>query len=178
MARSRVTETLLFWTMALLGGSVLAACLVLPPWLEYEAQRQRLIAASDYVADLEYRLVAAHKQIEHLEHDRDYLLRLAREEFGEQLVPGDGESVPVAPGPENEPRESLVAQHAPPLPPEEEVVPPLPRFVADVLHEHPQVYLFVNGTTRPVIMIAGGVLLLTAVVLLGRPAARGNKVTT
>ena len=82
MARSTRLETLMFWLMLAAGYAVLAPCLILPAWLEYEAQRAQLHDRDAALADLEAQLVQTQRQIERSQNDPAYILRLAAREFG------------------------------------------------------------------------------------------------
>ncbi|MCK4342474.1 MAG: hypothetical protein KAY37_12210 [Phycisphaerae bacterium] len=168
MARTRGLETVLFWAMLLLGTAVLAPCLILPPWIEYQAQLERRKAAEAYVAALEQRLRAAEKQIDHLQNDPAYLLRLAQREFGDDIPTPGAETILIDPSP-NEPAalsddETGIATDAA----GEEFLPELSTFLERVIRRYPRARLFVDSRSRPVLMGLGGALLLTAMVLLGR----------
>ena len=75
-------SNLLFWTMALVGGLTLAPCLVLPPLLEFEAQRSANREAAARNADLQRRLTTVTKKIESLRTDPSYRERLIYDEVG------------------------------------------------------------------------------------------------
>jgi type II secretory pathway pseudopilin PulG len=164
----RGLEALLFWLMLLTGAAVLAPCLVLPAWLEYQAQLERRQAAVAYLAALEFRLDAAQKQIEHLHNDPAYVMRLAEQEFGRALDAADSETIYVAPSPEDD-------TPLPPMPPRYDpnsagdVVPELSAFLEQVVQRYPHACVFAVGRTRPFLMAIGGILIVTAVLLLGRP---------
>ena len=96
---SRVLETVLFWFMIAAGAAAIAPCLLLPPWLEYQAQLARRKAVEEYVAACKYRAESARKQIEHIKNDDAYLLRLARQEFGQAIRTPNVETVLVGPSP-------------------------------------------------------------------------------
>ncbi len=170
----RGVETIMFWLMATLGGAALALCLVLPPWLEYQAQFERLKAADAQVVALDERLSTARKQIEHLREDPAYVLRVARQEFGQVIETPGTKTLAVDPG-------AVASTSAPPpvstaVPPEpDEVLPELSFFLAQVVARYPQVGLFVSDQTRPAVMGLGAVLLISAVVLLGRPSPRTRR---
>lgn len=167
MSAARGLETLLFWLMALLGAAALVPCVVLPPWLEYQAELARRKAADAYVAEYEYRLNAVQKQIEHLHDDPAYLMRLAQQEFGKSIGMPPGESVLIGASPGDngatEAAHTLADANAIP-----ELLPEVSAFLEDALGRYPHARMFVDGRTRPVLMTVGAVLLLTAVVLLGR----------
>ncbi|TWT41224.1 hypothetical protein RAS1_39180 [Phycisphaerae bacterium RAS1] len=153
---------LLFWIMTLVGGAVLMPCVLLPPWFEYVAQRERLAAMQTSLAQVEQRLVVIQKQIEHIQTDAAYVERLYRQEFGA--------APPVAAPPATP--EAAAAPAAPAPSAADAVVPEITRFVDDLLGRYPAAYIFVRSQTRPVVMLIGGGMIVTAVVLLGRVTAR------
>jgi hypothetical protein len=167
MARSHTIEGLLFWLMMLVGATTLVPCLVLPAWLDYETQRAQRDAALAEQAAERARLAALEKQIDHLENDPAYVLRLGEREFGDSIDLPHGETIPVAPSPESAmpaPQPPTVDSDAP-----EAVLPGSP---VELLERYPLAQVFVGGATRPVLMVLGGALMLAAVVLLGRPGHR------
>lgn len=155
MDRARRLETLLFWLMATVGGGCLAACLVLPAWLEYRVARLAYAAAEQRVAQLERRLTAVGKQIEHIQKDPAYNERLARREFGIQQ-PGVATIHLDLP-----PREP-----SPPVPAEPgDLLERLAARVDEAARRNPLVAAFVLDETRPAVMGLSGGLLLTALLL-------------
>ena len=173
MSRSNPIEGLLFWVMALLGGAALAPCLILPPWLEYQAQLERRKAADAYVRALKQNLDTAQKQIEHLRNDPAYIMRLGEQEFGDSIHLPKVETVLIAPSPDSADDSGLTPETNPAAAANEpELVPELSAFFERVLRQYPHAWLFVNSSTRPVLMSLGAALLVTAVVLLGRAGLR------
>ena len=167
MPRASVLNTVLFWLMVLLGTAALAPCLLLPAWLERQAQIDCLHAREAYVETLRQRLLTVQKQIEHLNDDPAYILRLAQQDFGGALKVPDEETIPIEPG-----TASNEATPQPPLadrPPEtdDDVLPDLSVFVDQAMQRYPYAWMFLDQQTRPVLMILGGVLLLNAIILLG-----------
>ncbi len=158
--------TLFFWLMLLLGAGGLAPALILPAWLEHQQARAALAVQQVQVAELEQRLQAVEKQIDHLNIDPAYLLRLAEQDFGNLRIP-NVESIRVAPGP--------VAEEPPaveqPYLPADTPVPELDRYMAEFVDRYPQAYLFVDPQARPILMLLSGTLIFTAVVLLGRSSS-------
>lgn len=154
-------ETLLFWVMALAGAAALVPALVLPPWLDYQAQLKRRQAAAAYLAALEQRVRTAEKQAERLKDDPAYILQLAEREFGEALRVPDAETIRLEP---------------PAAPPVDEVpttavdvpLPELSAFVDELLGRYPQARFFVDPHTRPVLLGGGAVLLLAAILCFWR----------
>ena len=164
----RGLETLLFWLTLVASAALLAPCLVLPPWLEYQAQRDRLQAAQRQAEILASRVQAVEKQIDHLQNDPAYVLRLAQQEFGEAILPPGAETVRIEMGPDTFESNGPTAASVEPLPAAEDVLPELSAFLQQVLQRYPHAQVFVNPRSRPVLLGFGGVLLLTAIVLLGR----------
>lgn len=161
----------MFWLMAMMGGVALSLCLIMPPWLEYQAQLERLKAADAQVVALEQRLAATRKQIEHLRDDPAYVLRVARQEFGQTIEVTGTQTLAVEPV--GAAADSPPSAAIPPAP--DEVLPELSVFLGQVIARYPQVGLFVSAQTRPTVMGLGAVLLVTAVVLLGRPSPRTRR---
>lgn len=159
--------TLLYWLMLAAGGALLVPCLVLPAWLEYRATldlyARRRLAVERHQAAVE-RIREQRKQ---LETDDAYLLRLARRELNYE-IPGVTRI-------EVEPAE-LPASSDPPLPElkprhEEELAPELSALVEQLMVKYPAAQIFARNETRPPLMIMGGGLIVTAVLLLGRSGA-------
>jgi hypothetical protein len=168
---ARGFAALLCWVMALTSGAALALCLVLPPWIDYQAALAQREASQQRRAAIEQRLEAVRRQNEHLQNDPAYLIRLAREELGGAVQPPGAASVKISP---SEQQAALDEQHAVPAPSgeAEDVLPELTVFLKQVLDRYPQAYLFVSEKTRPGIMAMSSALLLTAIVLLGRGVPR------
>jgi hypothetical protein len=97
MSRPSLANTLLFWFMLILGTAGLAPCLALPAWLERQAQIECLRAREIYLAGLQQRLVTVRKQIEHLNDDPAYIIRLAEEDFGRAIKVPDVETIWIHP---------------------------------------------------------------------------------
>lgn len=171
LARATGLETLLFWLMALTGGAVLAPCLLLPPWLEHEAQRERYAAA---LANREAARLAAERaerDMQFLKDDPAYVLRLAEQEFG--LGPANMITVPVGPTPPEHPDVPVPGLATRPSDaPAAPLLPELTEFVARVQARYPYTDYFVRNPSRTVFMIVGGGLLVTAIVLLGNAGRR------
>ncbi|HPM25219.1 MAG TPA: hypothetical protein PLP66_15025 [Phycisphaerae bacterium] len=167
MASPQPANTVLFWVMTLLGAAALAPCLVLPAWLERQAQLEYLQATEAHLQSLQARLLMARKQIEHMNNDPAYVLRLAEQDFGHSLRLSDSQPVQVVPG------APVDAPAPPPIPSglfvstQDELLPELSDFLARVMQRYPRTRVFVDSRTRPAIMIMGATLLLAAVVLLG-----------
>jgi hypothetical protein len=169
MSVARGFQTLFFWVTVLLGTALLAPCLLLPAWLERQAQIEYLKAHEQYLAALKYRLQATQKQIEHLNDDPAYLLRLAEQEFGGSISVPNVESILIEPGPDSD-----NARSGPPAPESgtpgeraDQLLPELSTFIDQAMQRHPYGQVFLDSRSRPLIMALGGVLLLTGIVLLG-----------
>lgn len=160
MSRSSASSTLLFWIMFAGAGLCLAACLVLPAWLELRALRIAYAQAQANVQELEHRLTRFEKQIEHLKNDPAYVERLARKELG--LDKPGVETIPLPPPEED----SLVATS----PPVEEA--PLESLIALAAKKTPWVSVFVSEETRGHVMLLAGATLLLSIVLLHRSSRR------
>jgi hypothetical protein len=177
MVRASVLDTLLFWLMMLLGAAALVPCLVLPAWVERQAQAECLQADQEYLAGLEHRLATARKQIEHLQNDSAYVLRLAEQDFGASLKVPNEETIRIEPGPAAEDADGYngdaTRRHATPTDRfDDELFPQLGVFIDQVMQRYPHAQVFLDGRTRPLIMLMGGVLLLAGILLLGTPEPR------
>ena len=163
MARSGRGAALLFWLMALTGIAALAACLILPPWLEHQVALQLHAEARRHVAELEARLQVLEKHIAHLRNDPAYVERLAREEFGitapgvQTILLDRSESAASHPAGDH--------TSAPTVGPGEEQTPDLSTLVTEALECRPLVSVFVLDQTRPIVMAMSAALLLAAVLL-------------
>lgn len=167
MSIVRGFEALLFWAMALTSGAALALCLVLPPWMEYQATLAQREASRARLAAVERRLEAVQRQNEHLKNDPAYLMRLARQELGGSIQFPGAAAIRISPSEQQLAWDEWAAQQA--APDEvEDVLPELTVFLKQVLDRYPQAYLFVNEQTRPILIGLASLMLLTAIVLLGR----------
>lgn len=159
----RRMEALLFWIMVLAGAAALAPCVILPPWLEYQAARVARDVAAQRVVDEQLRLAAVKKQRDHLDNDPSYLLRVARETF--EIAGPDGPPPRVAIPITDDP----AAAGIPPVPPDADVLPELTEFLQQAIARYPQMWLFVSPETRPLMMGLGAILMIGAIVLVGVP---------
>jgi len=154
----------LFWSMLLVGGVSLAACLILPAWLEYEDARQRWFEAQARNERLRQQVENRTYQIEHLYHDREYLSRVAAEEFPVS-VPGIRRIRLDLPGfdsqraAESAPRSSLDCSPAADAPADR---------LRWVLRGHALASVFVFEPARRIALMLSAMLLLAAL-LLGLP---------
>lgn len=142
--------------MFIMGGVALAACLVLPPWLEARELKREQVEARRRIAELEERLTRASRQIEHLRNDPAYIERIGREEFGIE-TPG----VDVVP----------VAVSEAPIDPTDAEAEPDDKFsvaLERATRENPVVSVFVLKESRPIVMGMSGALLAAALALLIR----------
>ena len=171
MTRPSVANTLLFWLMLILGTAGLAPCLVLPAWLERQAQIECLRAREVYLAGLQQRLEVVRKQIEHLNDDPAYIIRLAEEDFGRAIKVPDVETIwidagsPDAPSPPPAPVEASPSEA-------DQLWPELDTFIDAGMRRYPEAQLFLDSRTRPWIMGTGGGLIVLAIVLLGLSGQR------
>jgi hypothetical protein len=156
--------TLLFWLMALIGGAALAACLVLPAWLEHQAALQLHWQAEEQVARLEARLRVVQKQIGHVRHDPAYVERLADGEFGLTTPGVQTIALDRQDSSASQPTAADMATHTLPL--NDVGERDSSRLVGDVLKRYPAASVFVLDETRPIVMAMSAVLLLAALLLL------------
>ncbi len=170
--RDRLTASILFWAMTLLGGGSLAASLLLPAWLEYRASQRALRAVQQRIARTEYRIRCAQAQLRHLREDPSYIARLAREEFGTP-VPGvrtvfvyQSAGQPQHAATAALPAADAAVPQATSPAPGEDLATQLERRI----RRDPWLAVFVLPPTRPWVMLFSAGLLVAAWVLL--PAAR------
>ncbi len=160
----------LFWSIFLIGGATLAACLILPALLEYRKARQQYALALERDAALQQRIQALENQIEHLARDETYLSRIARKEFG--LEPSDVEVLMI-----DNPDRKPDPNDAPPA-----VVLSTTRL--DVIAErveraarrNPLVSVLLLDTTRPIVMALAGLAVICALFLLSPSRAAAKAV--
>ncbi len=158
-------QIFLFWLTILAGTALLAPCLILPAWLDRQAQAAYLQAQQEYVAALRDRLETVRRQVEHLNNDPAYVLRLAQQEFGPVFTVPNVETILVAPpeaerGPLDDLPRDVAAPSTDPL-------PNLDQFVDQALRRYPHTQLFVDEHTRPILLGVGGTLLCAGIVLFG-----------
>lgn len=179
--------------MTLTGGLALAACLLLPAWFEYQVARQEYAAALQRRAELRSRSEAVERQIEHLQRDVAYLERVYRREFGSAPPGTDAlgiQRAEAAPWPEPRQPEPATASAresgAGRRRPEDSAtmsgemehpggtpsgLDEVSQLVEQAVRRYPLIWIFVLDSTRPAVMIAAGVLVLAALVLLSRTPA-------
>ncbi|MBU0640168.1 MAG: septum formation initiator family protein [Planctomycetes bacterium] len=169
MAQRNYAAGLLFWLMAASGGAALAACLILPPWLEYQALRAERAERERQVAQLEAHILTLQKQQEHLKFDPAYVERLAQQEFG--IEPAGAETIMLDPPPgDGSPVATGAGGQVPQV--DDEVLPEMSILIERGLLRYPFARVFVDDRTRPLVMALGAVVLLAAIVLVRRPTAR------
>ncbi len=160
MSRSRYGTVLLAWLLVGMGGAALAACLILPPWLEVRALRGEQQRAEAQIDALKRQVDELARQIEHLQSDPAYLERIGRTEFG--FTPPGVELIPVE-AVESAAQTQSVAQ--PPL--------TLAERVEAATRENPLVAVFVLDQSRPFVMGLGAAAGLVGLALLV-PRPRGR----
>lgn len=162
---------LLFWAMFLSGGGGLAACLLLPAYLEYRAALTEQEAVRQRAATLEYQRTARDAQIDHLKNDPSYAERLARRELGIE-TPGV-RTIRISPPPASagEVDDASAATSAAATAERSEN---WRRSLDDAIRRYPFLSLFVLKDTRRIVMALSAGVVLAALVLLNRerPAAR------
>jgi hypothetical protein len=163
MARSSRGATLLFWLMALTGTATLAACLILPPWLEHQAALRAHADARRHVAELEARVQVLEKHIAHLRNDPAYVERLAHEEFGITTPGVQTILLDRSEGAASDPASEDTSAGT--VGPGEEQTPDVSALVTEALECRPLVSVFVLDQTRPIVMAMSAALLLAAFLL-------------
>ena len=152
---------LLFWTMFLVGGGALAACLLVPAWLEYYATSLDAAAAHERNEQLKQLVEAQRLQIAHHQRDPQYNERFIREEFriptpGVQIVTVDAEPTAVIPPPTPDSPKPITPWTAP-----LEYIEPASRS--------PVLAIFVLDQSRPAVMALSGALLVCSLFLIPGP---------
>ncbi|MCG3129011.1 MAG: hypothetical protein CHACPFDD_03907 [Phycisphaerae bacterium] len=162
---------IIFWFTVVAAGGSIAACLLVPAWLDYRRALDEHASMKQRYADLQQQITAIEKQIEHLHNDPAYIERLARKEFGIE-IPGvetiyidardDGGHGAAAGAPASED-----PTRAEPL------MPALGQVVERTMEKYPAALtLFTASRSRPIVIGASLITLTAAVVLLGRRAPR------
>ena len=160
--------------MALAG---LAPCLVLPAWMDYQqALRLRAVRLNNSER-LAAEVASQQKQITHLHDDEAYRERILHEEVG--LDPPGIETILVDRRRGSDER----AGSAPPslrrfAPSDDDRFPMLTSLATSALDRYPNwTHVFILDETRPLVMGMSGVLLVSAILLLGKQQRRGRKVS-
>jgi cell division protein FtsB len=150
---ARILESLLFWLMFTAGGACLTACLLLPPWFEYQATYRQWVEAERRAADVERSVRTIRRQIDRLEQDEAYLNRVAFEELG---LPTPGvETLAVIPSePAHEADDELPQRQQERL-----------AIINELVQRYPLAWVFVRPDTRPAAMAASGLMVLAALLL-------------
>jgi hypothetical protein len=192
MSRPHPLATLFFWVSFLGGGSGMAACLILPAWVDYQHAEQELVELLDHEGRLQTRSRELQQQIDHLQHDDAYLARVARREFGIRTPgvqtirieltesPGlDRSSTEAevargradeAAGDEESPRAGALDVIAANLrAAADDPVAGLSGAVGRAVRRYPVMMVFVWGDARPLIFALSTGLVLTSLLLLCRP---------
>jgi hypothetical protein len=172
MSQPTKLSALVFWAMVLLGGAVLAPCLILPAWLEYEASLDLRALRQQQVERRQAEVEKLRKQREYLETDEAYVLRLARDNLNIE-IPG-AQQIVVDPSPLAG-SSATTAPAGPSSRPADELVPELSALVENLMQRYPLAQVFVHPKTRPPLLFIGAGLILTAIVLLSAPAARSKR---
>jgi hypothetical protein len=147
----------LFWLMLATGGGSLAACLLLPAWLELRHAEARLDEMTATVAEFEKKVEATRLQIIHLKRDPEYNERFVRQEFNVR-TPGV-EVVDLSPLIAVEP-DAAASQPAP---------TDSSRWTATLerqTQENPYLAVFLADGKRPAAMALSGLMLAGAVLLM------------
>lgn len=163
----------IFWLTVVAAGGSVAACLLVPAWLDYRHALEEHARMKQRAAQCETQITAIEKQIEHLHNDPAYIERLARKEFGIE-IPGvetiyidarsdESGNTPLA--------GSIVPQDRDP---HATIMPALGTVVENTIEKYPAALaLFTAPGSRPIVMGASLVTLTAAIVLLGRRTPRG-----
>lgn len=151
MTRSNPVETFLFWLMLLMGAAVLVPSLLLPPWIEHARLQAQHQQAQAQLAATRRHLAIVEKQIDCLKHDPAYVLRLVENGCAPRFRGPIGHADNV--------QERLPT-----------TVTPRATVTSQLIERYPVLRGYVDGRTRPALLAMGGTLLLTAIVLLGRPS--------
>ncbi len=164
MTQPNPAATLLYWAMVLAGGLLVAPCLILPAWIEYQAALDLRGLREQQVQQREAEIEQLRRQREHLETDDAYVLRLASESLNVE-IPGV-ERIPIEPSPVD-PEAALEAEieETPP----DEIVPELSALFEQALQRYPLARLFILPRVRPALLFTGGALIVAAIVLLCAP---------
>ena len=172
MIRHSFFNTVLFWTMALLGAVLIVPALVLPPLFNFQAATQVERLKQARIAELEKKLTTLKKQNE-FRNDPAYLERLERSEFGG--APPGAEAIFIDPGLLEQTEAALQQRSgATSDPPPRERDKEIADEVQQLMLRYPVTQLFVREDLRPVLMALGGGMILLAVLLLCKNLPEGG----
>ncbi|RMF70776.1 MAG: hypothetical protein D6744_18950 [Planctomycetota bacterium] len=160
--RQALFANLLFWGMLLVGGGALAACMLVPAWLDYQAARQAAWAAHARNDALARRITAQQLQIAHHQRDPQYNERFIRQEFriptpGVQVVTVEADPTGIV-----APADDAERAHRP-------AEPVFPAKALATARRSPLLAVFVLDQTRPAVMALAGALLTGALCLISGP---------
>lgn len=171
---SRGVEALLFWTMLTIGGGLLAAALLVEPLLAYDAQRLRTAQAVAATQQVQADIEQCELQITYLEHDPDYVARLAQTELNQ--APRDAVAINLVPETDTGPGKTSVSTELMPLAdaspnvPEPHVLKQLAAWIVPLGRDSALVSVLVLPHTRPVVLGLAWLLVGAALMMmLSRP---------
>ncbi len=168
MSLSNRLPAALFWTLMIMALAGLAPCLILPAWMDYQESLRLRAVRLNNSERLSAEVAAQQKQIRHLHNDEAYRERILHEEVG--LDPPGIETILVD-------RRRRADEHAGSTPPslrrfapsDDDRFPMLTTIATSALQRYPNwTHVFILDETRPLVMGMSGVLLVSAILLLGR----------
>lgn len=163
---SRVLAWTMFWSMILGGAAMLIPGILMPAYSEYQIARQEHANSRTYLDELQRRTDRLKLQIEHQKNDPAYVQRQLQLEYG--ITPDGVQPLIFAPESADAAEPQLAgaeydATEEPPIP------PAAAELAREAMQRNPLTPLLIDPRTRPLIMLSGVVLILTAIFVLGRP---------
>lgn len=165
---NRLLAWTMFWSMIVAGAAMLVPGILMPAYAEYQIARQEHANARQYLEELQRRYDRLKVQIDHQRHDPAYVQRQLQLEYG---ITPDGVQPLVFDTDSNDEGQSVAASdiesgEEPPIP------PAATELAREAMHRNPLTPLLLDPQTRPIIMLCGVALILTAIFVLGRPIAK------
>ncbi len=168
MSLSHRLPAALFWTLIIMALAGLAPCLIFPAWMDYQKALRLRAVRLNSSQRLAAEVAAQQKQITHLHIDEAYRERILHEEVG--LDPPGIETILVdrrrRPNEPAGPTRPSLRRFAPS---DDDRFPALTTIATSALKRYPNwTHVFILDETRPLVLGMSGVLLVSAILLLGK----------
>ncbi|MBL8881037.1 MAG: hypothetical protein JNG88_18125 [Phycisphaerales bacterium] len=165
---NRLLGWTMFWMMIAAGAAMLVPGILMPAYSEYQVARLEHANARLYHEELQRRYDRLKIQIEHQRNDPAYVQRQLQLEYG---ITPDGVQPLIFETAQNDDTAAAAAVdfdagEEPPIP------PAATELAREAMNRSPLTPLLLDPQTRPIIMLCGVALILTAIFVLGRPIAK------
>lgn len=161
----------MFWSMIVAGAAMLIPGILMPAYSEYQIARQEHSNSRIYLEELQKRHDRLKVQIDHQRNDPAYVQRQLQIEYG---ITPDGVQPLIIEADSNEETPVAVSEfdsgEEPPIP------PAATELAREAMQRNPLTPWLLDPRTRPIIMLCGVALILTAIFVLGRPAPKPSPV--